>query len=156
LATQKHWLDPRDFASVIRLTPLVSIDLILRDPEGAVLLGHRLFEPAKGLWFVPGGRIGKAETLEEAFGRILAEETGLRLGRDRSRLIGVYEHFYEANRFGEPGYGTHYVVLAHELQLPQRPAIRADSQHEAMRWMMPAAILAAPDVHENTKAYFRT
>jgi colanic acid biosynthesis protein WcaH len=70
--------------------------------------------------------------------------------------MGVYEHFYETNRFGEAGYGTHYVVLAHELQLPARPAIRTDSQHEAMRWMMPSAILAAPDVHENTKAYFRS
>jgi colanic acid biosynthesis protein WcaH len=152
---QKHWLEPPDFVNVIRLTPLVSIDLILRSADGTALLGRRAFEPARGFWFVPGGRIGKTETLDEAFARILEDETGLVLGREMSRFLGVYEHFYDANRFGEPGFGTHYVVLAHELVLPQRPAIVANDQHETMRWMTPAAILSAPDVHENTKVYFR-
>ena len=150
-----NWLEPADFASVIRLAPLVSIDLILRDPDGMALLGYRTFQPAKGLWFVPGGRIGKNETLEQAFGRILLAETGLTLPMSASRLLGVYEHFYDTNRFEQPGFGTHYVVISRELRLDHRPAIRIDDQHSEVRWMRPQEILAAPDVHENTKAYFR-
>ena len=150
-----NWLEPADFARVIRLAPLVSIDLILRDPDGLALLGYRTFEPAKGLWFVPGGRIGKNETLEQAFGRILTAETGLALPMSESRLLGVYEHFYDTNRFEQPGFGTHYVVNGRELRLDYRPAVTTDDQHSEVRWMRPQDILAAPDVHENTKAYFR-
>src|SRR5580692_10716108 len=93
----KHWLEPSVFAQVVRNTPLISIDLVLRDPMGAVLVGHRTFEPAKGYWFVPGGRIGKLETLDEAFARIITEETGIGVSRQDARLLGVYEHFYSTN-----------------------------------------------------------
>jgi colanic acid biosynthesis protein WcaH len=149
------WMAPAEFAQVVRLTPLVSIDLILRDPEGKVLVGLRTNEPAKGLWFVPGGRIEKDERLADAFARILSVETGLSLPMARSRLMGGYEHFYDTNRFEQPGYGTHYVVIGRELRLDRRPGIKTDDQHSAVRWMSPEEILAAPDVHENTKAYFR-
>ena len=150
----KHWLAPDVFAQVVRHTPLVAIDLILRDPDGAVLLGRRIYEPAKGFWFVPGGRIGKNETLDEAFARILKTETGLEQPRSQASLLGVYEHFYDTNRLEEPGYGTHYVVLGHELVLPSRPQIRTDDQHGEIRWMTPQALLADANVHPNSKAYF--
>lgn len=148
-------MPPQDFAHVVRMTPLVSIDLILRDPEGAVLVGLRTNEPAKGFWFVPGGRIGKNERLDDAFIRILHIETGLEYHRAAARFLGVYEHIYEANRLREPGYGTHYVVLGYEIKLPMRPTIQLDDQHSAIKWMTAPELLATPDVHENTKAYFR-
>jgi colanic acid biosynthesis protein WcaH len=150
----KHWLEPDIFAQVVRRTPLVSIDLILRDPDGAGLVGRRAFEPAKGLWFVPGGRIGKMEALDEAFARILKAETGLGFSRDRAELLGVYEHFYDTNRFEDPEYGTHYVVLGYQLRLASRPQIRLDDQHAEIRWMARDNLLADPHVHLHTKAYF--
>jgi colanic acid biosynthesis protein WcaH len=150
----KHWLEPKDFAQVVRNTPLISIDLALRDPDGAALLGYRTFEPAKGYWFVPGGRIGKTETLDEAFARVLKTETGIVIARESARFLGVFEHFYETNRFDDPSYGTHYVVLAYEIALQNRPNIKSDEQHSRMKWLSPAAIVADPTVHPNTQAYF--
>ena len=55
-----------DFAQVLRHTPLVSIDLIVRDRDRRVLLGVRVNRPAQGSWFVPGGRIYKYESLDAA------------------------------------------------------------------------------------------
>ena len=52
-------LNHDDLAEVIRLAPLVAIDLIIENDYGQVLLGLRTNEPAKGYWFVPGGRIQK-------------------------------------------------------------------------------------------------
>jgi colanic acid biosynthesis protein WcaH len=40
-------LGERDFLEVIERTPLVSIDLVVRDEAGRVLLGRRTREPAK-------------------------------------------------------------------------------------------------------------
>lgn len=147
-------ISDEDFAVVVRSAPLVSIDLVLRNAEGRVLVGLRNNEPAKGTYFVPGGVIRKSERLDDAFSRILAAETGLDAARGDASFLGVYEHFYPTNRFGGPGYGTHYVVLAYTLALPEGAAVRGDAQHSRFRWMSEDEILSAPDVHENTKAYF--
>ncbi|QXX73954.1 GDP-mannose mannosyl hydrolase [Methylovirgula sp. HY1] len=149
------FLPDDDFAHIVRYAPLVSIDLILKDPDDRVLLGLRMNEPAKGRFFVPGGVIRKNETIEAAYARILQAETGLAIPFDQAKCLGAYQHFYPTNRFGDPAYGTHYVVLAHELKLAERPKIELDSQHSHIRWMSGAEILAAPNVHENTQAYFR-
>ena len=54
-------LEPEDFNNVVRLSPLVAIDMIVRSPDGRVLVACRNNEPAKGRFFVPGGRITKNE-----------------------------------------------------------------------------------------------
>src|ERR1700675_4744247 len=108
-------IDDKSFAVVAKSAPLISIDLILRGPDGTVFVGLRNNEPAKGVYFVPGGVVRKNEALDNAFQRILTAETGLAAIRSNARLVGVYEHFYSTNRFGDPTYGTHYVVLGYEL-----------------------------------------
>jgi colanic acid biosynthesis protein WcaH len=105
-------LGERDFLEVVERTPLVSIDLVVQDRAGRVLLGRRTREPAKNTWFVPGGRIRKNETLDAAFSRITAAELGAPLARSQARLLGVYTHLYETNFAEAAGIGTHYVVLA--------------------------------------------
>jgi colanic acid biosynthesis protein WcaH len=148
-------LSPDDFHSVVRLAPLVSIDLIIRNAHGEVLLGLRNNEPAKGFYFVPGGIIRKQERLHEAFARILKRETNCDVSLEEARLLGVYEHFYDANSFGDENFGTHYVVLAHELRLADGSALKSDAQHSEMHWWGERDLLVSDRVHENTKAYFR-
>jgi colanic acid biosynthesis protein WcaH len=143
------------FRHIVRWAPLVSLDLIIKDPEGRVLVGLRTNQPAKGCYFVPGGVIRKNETIEHAFTRILQIETGFRAALDEARLLGVFQHLYPTNRFGDPGYGTHYVVLAYELPIPCRSEAIPDAQHTGFKWMAEAELIAAADVHENTRAYVR-
>src|SRR4051794_21435444 len=97
---------------VVRNAPLIAIDLIIQDDSGKVLFGMRTNEPAKGFYFVPGGAIWKNETLADAFARVLAAETGRQANITEAEFVGLFEHFYTTNRFEEPGYGTHYGVLA--------------------------------------------
>ena len=142
------------FGTIVQHTPLVSIDLIIRDREGCVLVAYRMNEPAKGSYFVPGGRIRKGETIEAAFTRVLATETGLTMGFADASLIGVYQHIYSTNRFGHSGYGTHYVVLAYQISLKEKPAITLDEQHSRSKWLTIHELKTAPDVHPYVKAYF--
>lgn len=146
-------LPAADWLQVVRHAPLVSIDLILLDSEGRVLLGLRENEPARGTWFVPGGAVRKGETLDAAFARIALTELGLPLERGAASLQGAYEHFYETNFAGAAGVGTHYVVLAHRLSL-QGDLRPADAQHRELRWFGVAELRARDDVHANVKAYF--
>jgi colanic acid biosynthesis protein WcaH len=148
-----RFLNNDEFAQVVRNAPLVAVDLIIRDPERCVLVGLRTNEPAKGKWFVPGGAVRKYERLADAFARIVKAEIGLKASIDDAKFVGVYEHLYDSNVFGEEEFGTHYVVLAHELNLDHQPPIVSDRHHSAFRWMTPAELISSPDVHQNTRAY---
>ena len=149
------YLNRDDFIAVLQRTPLVSMDLIVRNRQGQILLGLRKNEPAKGFWFVPGGRILKDERLDDAFQRLTQEELGLLCHRKDAVFRGVFEHLYETNFAGKNGVSTHYVVLAHELEWAHAFNALPITQHDKYEWCAPDAILQRPDVHENVKAYFR-
>jgi colanic acid biosynthesis protein WcaH len=146
-----------DFLDVVRLTPLVSIDLIVTDAHGRVLVGERRNRPARGTWFVPGGRVQKDETLDAAFTRIVEDELGISgMERSAARFYGIFEHRYPDDNFaGEPGVSTHYIVLAYALTLTGTAPIGRFAQHSRYAWLAPEALLARGDVHDNTKAYCR-
>ena len=149
------WLEPQDFERVVRFTPLVSIDILVRSKNGHVLLGRRKNEPARNSFFVPGGRVTKNESLEAAFRRITAAELGVQMELSQARFIGVYEHIYKENVFGKEGFGTHYVVLAYELILNELPSSLPTQQLADYVWKMEREVVDWPAVHEYTKAYFR-
>jgi colanic acid biosynthesis protein WcaH len=138
------------FRSVVKNTPLVSIDLVITEPSGAVLMGWRKNEPAKATWFVPGGRIQKDEKIVDAFDRIIQTETGLGRRLAESQFGGVYEHLYSTNCFGDAAFGTHYCVLAYLLRFDERPDIKIDNQHTAVAWLTPSSA----DIHPYSRAYF--
>jgi colanic acid biosynthesis protein WcaH len=148
-------LEPEDFDSVVRLTPLVAIDLVVRSLDGRILLGRRKSEPAKGWFFTTGGRITKNETLAAAFRRISSAELGVEKRIEEARFLGVYEHFYATNNHERAGFGTHYVVLAHELTSPIQDLPLPMDQHGEFAWLTEAELLLCPEVHANTKAYFK-
>jgi colanic acid biosynthesis protein WcaH len=149
-------LPASEFLDAIRLTPLVSIDLIINDGNRRVLLGYRRNPPARDTWFVPGGRVRKGETLDAAFTRVVQEELGIASAeRSSSRLFGIFEHHYDDNFAGAPGIGTHYVVLAYSITIGSSAPIGRFDQHSDYAWVLPAEMLGRGDVHANTKAYFR-
>lgn len=141
-----------DFKEIIKLTPLISIDLIIRNSEGKVLLGERLNKPAQGFWFVPGGRILKDEVLGEAFQRII--NTELNATFNSSRFKGVYQHLYNDNVSGED-FSTHYIVLAYELFFDRDLDSLPTEQHSNYRWFTQEELIQDMNVHKYTKWYFQ-
>ena len=142
------------FANVVQNAPLVSMDLVIQDWEGRILLGKRVNRPAKGFWFVPGGVIRKNEALHHAFERISTNELGAAFELSRAKFLGVYEHFYSDNFSGED-FGTHYVVLGYRLSVDKPLLSLPRDQHSGYRWFDTEELLAGEHVHTNTKAYFR-
>jgi len=140
------------FKTVIQSTPLVSIDLIVRNPNGKILLGKRTNRPAKDFWFVPGGRILKDETFEQAFNRLVQVELGL--SNQQVTFLGTYQHFYEDN-FSADAFSTHYVVLAYEMSISVDIASLPIEQHNEYLWFNEQDLLTNKSVHEHTKWYFQ-
>ena len=150
------WLDLPTFQTVVASTPLVAIDLVVRNGRGEVFLGLRVNRPAYGFWFVPGGRIRKNESLDSAFRRITQDELGCPFERATARLLGVFEHFYEDSVFANAGFGpdTHYVVLSYCLELDDSTLQPPAEQHQQYRWWPQDELRFSSRVHENTRAYF--
>ncbi len=146
------FLSKKVFSSVIENTPLVSIDLIVYNQEEKILLGKRVNEPAKGFWFVPGGRIFKDESIDTAFSRTIKAEIGLDIKRDEIEYYGIYEHFYSNNVFNN-NFSTHYIVLAHKIITNEE--LELNDQHEEYQWFSIEELLKREDVHQYTKDYFR-
>lgn len=148
-------LETSKFREIVKNAPLVSIDLIVRNENDELLLGLRNNGPAKNAWFVPGGRIRKDEKLEAAFNRITEDELGITLDLKTAKFLNVFEHFYEGNFADEPGFGTHYIVLAYELQLPAEHCEIPLKQHSDYQWISEELLLQKENVHPYTKDYFR-
>lgn len=145
-------LDKDTFLSVVKNTPLVSIDLVVRSEDDQILMGKRVNQPAAGYWFVPGGVIEKNETLEEAFNRITKIELGKIIHIDNAQLLGAFTHLYDTNFAREPEVTTHYVVLAYELRMPVNLNLLPADQHSNYRWIHKGDELSK--VHENSRVYF--
>ena len=69
-------------------SPALSVDAVLFDQQGRLLLIRRKYPPYQGQYALPGGFVDYGETVEAAVQRELEEETGIRTGT--GRLVGVY------------------------------------------------------------------
>ena len=147
------WLDKESFRQIVASAPLISIDLIVRNEVGQVLLGQRLNRPAQGYWFVPGGRVRKDERLAAAFERLTEDELGIRLSIATADFLGPFEHFYPDN-FSGSDFSTHYVVLGYELISSTSLDTLPEEQHSHYRWFTVPELLASEQVHPHTKLYF--
>jgi ADP-ribose pyrophosphatase YjhB (NUDIX family) len=79
------------FDQIVELLPIVSVEALIVIDKSLLFL-KRNNKPAKGLWWFPGGRIHKCESLKETLQREIREETGLDL--DSFKLINVYSRVF--------------------------------------------------------------
>ena len=145
------WLSSDDYDTMLRAMPIVSVDLIVNNERGRVLLGKRRNRPAAGHWFVPGGRLFKGEDIDAAVRRISRQETGQELAHVRT--LGVYHQRYPDN-FRDGSYGCHYVTFAVSVVATGSGEMSGDDQHEEFRWWDVEELMASRDVHEVAKNYF--
>lgn len=146
------FLSESTFKTIISSTPLISIDLVIKNSKSQFLLGYRNNKPAQGYWFVLGGRILKDESIEQAFNRLMINEVGVQANLSASNFKGVFEHFYDDNVFGND-ITTHYVVLAYELNLDLNLDDLPKQQHCDYKWFSESEFLASADVHQHSKWY---
>lgn len=146
------YLDDAVFKTVVANVPLVSIDLIVRDEEGRILLGKRVNKPARGMWFSMGGRVMKNEAIADAIRRISQTELGVEPA-SKPAFLGVFEHFYDEGIF--EGVSTHYVNLGYEIEVKTLPSLPKE-QHSQYRWFTPDELMRSDAVHQYVKDYFTT
>ena len=71
-------------------SPVLSVDAIVFDPEGRLLLIRRKYPPFVGEFALPGGFVDYGETVEHAVRRELKEETGI--DAHIEKLVGIFSN----------------------------------------------------------------
>jgi len=142
-------LDDQTFKTVIRSTPLISIDLLVKK-DNKILLGKRINKPAQGYLFSTGGRVYKNETIDDAMMRIAKDELNIEL-KLMPRFIGVFEHFYDDSIYQDVS--THYVDLAYEIEIQETLNLPTE-QHNEYQWLTINELLESKQVHKYVKDYF--
>ncbi len=99
-------LSYEDFLESLRLAPRLSVELVIEDGEGHLLLTKRTRSPFENHWHLPGGFLLKGERLAECCVRIVKEE----LGADLDNLEGEFVGFFETPEGDPRGHLLHYVV----------------------------------------------
>lgn len=148
-------LSVEDFKSLVKNGILLSIDLIIKNENGEVLVGKRKNNPAKGYWFVPGGRIFKNESFKDALHRVCKAEVGILKVNSIFKLLGFFNHIYNDNFFGDPTFNTHYMAIGVKLKISEiHMKTSIHDQHDEIKFMSISDILNDTNVHENTRYYF--
>lgn len=146
-------LPSKDFQTVVENAPLFAIDLVVVNDQHKILLGLRSNAPARGYWFVPGGRVFKNESLENAFKRITKSEIGIEQPITHAKFIGLYEHFYPDSAV-DSNVSTHYINATHLVRLdPSRLSLPYSEQHQEYRWLSIDELAKDTSVHHFSKVF---
>ena len=128
------WIDIPLYNKIKENIPIPCIDLLIVY-QGNLLLMLRNNEPAKDLWFTPGGRIYKDEKLEDTVNRVLLEETGLK--PIKITQIATMSHYWP---------NTHTVTTYYVVEVDS-DEILMNEEHREIKWINTS--------HEHLHQYLR-
>lgn len=151
-------LSPSKYLVAVNLTQIVSIDLIVKNEKGKILLGRRRNRPAQGYYFVPGGRVYKNETLQDGLKRVIRDELGECEYEAKFRCVS--DHMYDDNFLGAKDehdnlVKMHYVCIGMDVMVSNLEEDVFKIQHEDVVWLSEQDLLNRDDVHKYTKYYFQ-
>lgn len=114
-----------DYEKILRVLPILCVDIIIKDAKGRYLLVKRANEPKKGEWWVIGGRVLKNETLLEAVFRKAGQEASIEISAPVP--VGYYELLNAPDPFGQDS-DYHTVSVVFEASLKKDSGVKLDAQ----------------------------
>lgn len=120
------------YRKILIVLPIPCVDLLVVDPDGRVLLVKRRNEPAKGLWWVPGGRVHFHELRAAAALRKLQEECGLQAAGAPIEICTedlILPDGCDGN--------SHVIATVFRIDVGSNLAVVLDAQSEAAEWRTP-------------------
>lgn len=117
-----------DYKHIAANMPILCVDMVAVK-DGKYLLVKRDNNPLKGQWWVPGGRMLRGETPEEAVHRKMKEEVGLDV--NIISRIGFYNEIFTENELDIDYVHTLSVVFIVSVKDGE---VKLDKQSTEYKW----------------------
>lgn len=124
---------------------VLTVDAVITDDEGRILLMERGTDPFKGTWVLPGGIVDPGETVEAACVREVEEEVGLQVRI--LRQVGIYSTPGRDPRGSFISIAFHAVVVGGTLQVT--------NEARSHRWLAPGEVVELGFDHGRMVEEFR-
>ncbi len=115
--------------------------------QGLWLIAKREWEPHPD-WWVIGGRMRKAELIEQAVQRNLRRELHLDISEDRLQsIIGYYNQIWDTRAQEPTTNGSHLfsITTAVHLTEQERASIQLNEEYAASQWVDPLHVIENAD-----------
>ncbi|HCR81663.1 MAG: hypothetical protein UY13_C0002G0467 [Candidatus Pacebacteria bacterium GW2011_GWB1_47_8] len=119
-------LSHQEFLKTFINVPRVSVNLLIEDKQGKLLLTQRAITPGVGKWHYPGGFLLKGETIEACLKRLAKREFNYDL-KEAPEFVGVFE-----NLAGDPR--GHVIDLMYRLKLNHQIPLNATTETKAAQY----------------------
>ena len=130
----EYWIDDDGYATIQKKMPIATVDALIVH-HGKLLLMKRNNPPVKGEWWVPGGRIFKNESIEDAVKRKVFEETGLQC--TVIKQLGVINQIFPE---------CHTISIFYLVEC-NRTDVKLNTEHSDYKWVS--------ELPENSHQYLR-
>jgi colanic acid biosynthesis protein WcaH len=110
--------------------PIACVDVVLMS-QGRAFLVRRGDAPAKGLWWLPGGRVIKGESLTDAALRKAADEVGIACAA--GPIIHTENTIFSDGPGGIPVHSVNVCIFLAARE--DEPAPQLDDHHTDWRWL---------------------
>lgn len=126
-----HSLVPQDTYNLfLEMMPIACVDFVLV-MDGKALLVNRSDPPAKGQWWVPGGRVIKGEFMRETAVRKAKEEIGIDISV--GPIIHTDETIFQDGPYGIPVHSINTCFFVYPVSEDVVPQL--DSHHSEYCWI---------------------
>jgi colanic acid biosynthesis protein WcaH len=134
------FIDQELYDQILRHMPIACVDVAIVY-NGCVLLVRRDDAPARGQWWVPGGRVVKGETMRETARRKARQEVGLDC--HVGPIIHTAETIFPDGPRGIPVHSINACFLLYPTHDSAGLAVKLDTHHADWRW----EDKVTPDLH---------
>ncbi|RLA98498.1 MAG: NUDIX hydrolase [Deltaproteobacteria bacterium] len=100
------------FFFISKITPLVNVDLLIKDEKGRTLLAWRDDEYCGTGWHIPGGIVRHKERLETRIKKVAETEIGTELDFDPNPVI-INQFMYHERQIR-----SHFISILYRCSLP--------------------------------------
>ena len=83
------WIGEKEYCEIFRRVPRITVDAVVFNKKGEVLLVKRDIPPHKGSWHLPGGMVRRNERVAQAAVRKIKMETGLKI--KLQKFVGLWD-----------------------------------------------------------------
>ncbi|MFC1586619.1 NUDIX domain-containing protein [Fibrobacterota bacterium] len=118
------------YNQILECLPIPCVDIALVK-DGAVLLVKRGDAPARGQWWVPGGRVLKGEMMADTARRKAREEVGIEC--HVGPLVHTAETIFPDGPGGIPVHSINSCFFVYPIEKETIPEL--DDHHEEWKWV---------------------